>query len=153
MIGVGFWSVFLLGTVKFMISTLPGPKFGLLFYQTWLASFSGATFSAAVFYYGSELVMRISHRRRHLKREADLNAGKTPKNYARITKTKRYIIQLKWIFGRLGICLLGPTFFSVPIGAFVAAKFYGKYRFTFVYVVAGLAAFSLLLTSIAYGLF
>ncbi|MEN9743727.1 MAG: hypothetical protein RLZZ65_1532 [Bacteroidota bacterium] len=147
---VGFWSVFILGMFKFMISTIPGPRLEMSFFQTWLASFLGAVLSSALFYFGSEIVMALIHRRRLKKRQAALEAGQQPINYYKVTRTKKFIIQIKHRFGFYGITLFAPLLFSVPIGSYVAAKFYGKLQTTFVFVVLGLAANAFLLTLISY---
>lgn len=150
---LGFWSIFALATFKFMVSTLPGPGFQLAFYQTWLAAFLGAASAAALFYYGSELVMHWSHRRRAAKRAAALAAGKAPINYYKVTRTKKLIIHLKWRLGFYGITLFGPLLFSVPIGSYVVAKFYGKYPTAFIYLLIGLAGNAFLLTFLSYAVF
>jgi hypothetical protein len=51
------------------------------------------------------------------------------------------------------ITLFAPLLFSVPIGSFVAAKFYGKQSTTFLFVLIGLALNGLLLTAIAYAIY
>ena len=150
---IGFWSIYFLAMIKFMVSTIPGQGFELAFYQTWLASFLGASTASAVFYFGSEVVMRIIHRRRIAKREAALAAGIEAINYYKVTRTKKFIVQIKHRFGFYGITLFAPLFFSVPIGSYVAAKFYGKYQTTFWFVLIGLALNAFLLTLISYALF
>ena len=150
---IGFWSIYFLAMVKFMVSTLPGKGFELAFQHTWLASFLGASTASAVFYFGSEIVMRLIHRRRIIKREAALAAGQTPINYNKLTRTKKFIVNIKHRFGFYGITLFAPLLFSVPIGSYVAAKFYGKYRTTFGFVLIGLAFNAFILTLISYALF
>lgn len=150
---VGFWSIYGLAMVKFLVSSFPGKSFHLAFHETWLASFLGASTAAAIFYFGSEMVMRFSHRQRAKKREAALAAGKEPINYYKVTRTKKLIIRIKWSFGFYGITLFAPLLFSVPIGSYVAAKFYGKYQTTFLFMLIGLAGNAFLLTLMSYALF
>jgi hypothetical protein len=150
---VGFWSIYSLAMVKFLVSTFPGKSFHLAFHETWLASVLGGSTAAAIFYFGSEMVMRFSHRQRAKKREVALAAGKEPINYHKVTRTKKLIIRIKWSFGFYGITLFAPLLFSVPIGSYVAAKFYGKYQTTFLFMIIGLAGNAFLLTLISYALF
>ena len=63
------------------------------------------------------------------------------------------IIRIKWRFGFYGITLFAPLLFSVPIGSYVVAKFYGKYQSAFIFVLVGLAANALLLTYLSYAVF
>ncbi|MEY4286948.1 MAG: hypothetical protein RL511_1034 [Bacteroidota bacterium] len=149
---VGFWSIYFFAMIKFLVSAIPGPGFHLTLFETWLASVSGATTASAIFYFGSEVVIRFSHKQRVKKREAALAAGKEPINYYKITRTKKTIVRIKRRFGFYGITLFAPLLFSVPIGTFVAAKFYGKQSTTFLFVVIGLAMNGFLLTSIVYAL-
>jgi hypothetical protein len=113
----------------------------------------GAATASSIFYFGSELVIRISHRSRAKKRALALAAGKEPINYYKVTRTKKIIVQVKRRFGFYGITLFAPLLFSVPIGSFVAAKFYGKQSTTFLFVLIGLALNGLLLTTIAYAIY
>ena len=150
---VGFWSIYGLAMVKFMASTIPGPKFQMAFHHTWLASFLGAATASALFYFGSEAVLRFSHRRRATKRAAAIAAGTEPINYHKVTRTKKLIIRIKRRFGFYGITLFAPLLFSVPIGSYVAAKFYGKYQTTFLFMLLGLAGNAFLLTLLTYAFF
>lgn len=136
-----------------MVSSLPGPRFQMAFHHTWMASVLGAATASAIFYFGSEMVLRISHRKRAKKRAAALAAGKEPINYYKVTRTKKIIVQIKRRFGFYGITLFAPLLFSVPVGSFVAAKFYGKQSTTFLFVLIGLALNGLLLTAIAYAIY
>ena len=43
----GLSSIFFLATVKFSVSTIPGPGLGLSFIETFLAAFLGGSISAA----------------------------------------------------------------------------------------------------------
>lgn len=150
---VGFWSIYTLAMVKFLVSSFPGEKFQLAIHETWLASFLGAATASAIFYFGSEFVMRLSNRIRAKKRATALAAGKDPINYHKVTRTKKWIIRIKWRFGFYGITLFAPLLFSVPIGSFVAAKFYGRYQTTFLFILLGLAGNAFLLTLLSYAIF
>ena len=136
-----------------MVSSLPGPGFQMAFHHTWMASVLGAATASAIFYFGSEVVLRISQRKRAKKRAAAIAVGKEPINYYKVTRTKKIIVQIKRRFGFYGITLFAPLLFSVPIGSFVAAKFYGKQSTTFLFVLIGLALNGLLLTAIAYAIY
>jgi hypothetical protein len=70
-----------------------------------------------------------------------------------VTRTKKTSVRIKRRFGFYGITLFAPLLFSVPIGSFVAAKFYGKYQTTFLFMLIGLAGNAFLLTLLSYALF
>jgi hypothetical protein len=56
--------IFLFGMVKFMFSAFPGPTIGLTFWETFLASFTGGTLSAAIFYFSSDWFMERNQRKK-----------------------------------------------------------------------------------------
>jgi hypothetical protein len=146
-------SVFAIATVKFMFSTFPGPHIGLLYYETFIAAFLGGSVSAAIFYFGSDLLMEWSHKRKVEKERLLLEQGIVVPHKKKFTKTNRLIIRLKMRFGIYGICFWAPFFFSVPLGSIVVAKFYGKLGKTFPLIILGMAINAALTTFLAYAVF
>lgn len=146
-------TVFFTATVKFMFAPFAGNGMGLPFWETFLAAFAGGTFGSAVFYFFSELVMSISHKRKVKKQEEMERKGIPIPKKKKFSKTNKFIINIKHKLGMYGICFWAPFFLSVPIGSIVAAKFYGKLHKTFPLIILGMAINSLVTTSIAYLLF
>jgi hypothetical protein len=56
-------SVFILATVKFMFAPFTGYASGLSFWETFFTSIAGGSFSAVIFFFFSEFIMSISHKR------------------------------------------------------------------------------------------
>lgn len=148
-----FTSVFAIATVKFMFSTFPGPHIGLHYYETFIAAFLGGTVSSAIFYFGSDLLMEWSHKRKVEKERLLLEQGIVVPHKKKFTKTNRLIIRLKMKLGMYGICFWAPFFFSVPLGSIVVAKFYGKLGKTFPLIVLGMAINAAFTTFLAYAVF
>ena len=146
-------TIFLLGMVKFMFSTIPGPHLGLPFLETFLASFAGGIVSAAFFYFGSDLVLDWDRKRKIRKREMLLRQGLPVPKKRNFTRTNRFIIKIKRRFGRYGICFWAPFFLSVPLGSIVVAKFYGKDKQTFPLITIGMAINAAIITFVSYGIF
>lgn len=146
-------TVFFTATVKFMFAPFAGNGMGLPFLETFLAAFAGGTFGSAVFYFFSELVMSISHKRKVKKQEEMERKGIPIPEKKKFSKTNKFIINIKHKLGMYGICFWAPFFLSVPIGSIVVAKFYGKLHKTFPLIILGMAINSLVMTSIAYLLF
>jgi hypothetical protein len=141
-------TVFFLATVKFMFAPFTGHAIGLPFWETYVSSVAGGTVSATIFFFFSELIMKISHRRKLAK----ANAG-TLKAKRKFTKTNRGIIKVKRSLGIYGICFWAPFFLSVPIGSVVAAKFYGKESRTFPLIILGMFFNALAMSFLAYLIF
>ena len=148
----GLSSIFFLATVKFSVSTIPGPSLGLSFVETFLASFLGCSISAAFFYIASEFVIQWAQKRRLKKEELLLQQGKEIKKRKIFTKLNRFIFILKSKLAIYGICFWVPFFFSVPLGCIIVAKLYGKEARTYPLIVLGMAINALITTSLVYGI-
>ena len=62
----------------------------------------------------------------------------------------RFIVKLKSKLGIIGISFWAPFFLSIPIGAIVVAKFYGKEKKTYPLMCLGTLINGLATTSIVY---
>lgn len=146
-------SVFILATIKFMFAPFTGSGLGLPYWETYLASVAGGCFSATIFYFFSEVIIKYTHNRKVKKRELALKEGK-PLNKKKIfTKTNRTIIRIKHRLGIIGVCFFGPLFLSVPVGSIISAKFYGKLKKTFPLIVLGMFFNAMITTALAYLIF
>jgi hypothetical protein len=149
----GVTSVFLLALIKFMFAPFAGVPIGLHYYETYFAAVSGGIISSAFFYFGSDFLMELIQKKRLQKQAELIKNGVAIKTKKRITKTNRFIINLKRRFGKLGICFWAPFFLSVPIGSFIVAKFYGHEKNTFLLVVLGMLLNATITTFLAYVIF
>ena len=149
----GFWSIFILATVKFSVSAVPGPRLGMTFFETALASFAGGASCALVCYFASDAILMYFKRRAQKKQELLESQGIQPKVKKKFTRMNKMVIRVKMKFGQVGICFFAPFFLSVPIGSMVVAKFYGKRWETFPLIVLGLAVNASLTSIIVYFVF
>lgn len=86
------------------------------------------------------------------KKEAE-EAGIAYKSKKKFTKLNKGIVYIKRFMGVYGITLIGPLFLSVPIGAIIAAKFYGKRKETLPLLLLGLGGHSVWLALFYYSLY
>jgi hypothetical protein len=136
-----------------MFAPFTGYGLGLSFWETYLSSVAGGTFGAGIFFYASEVFMKISEKKRKQKEiELKENGIVVPKK-KKFTKTNRFIIRLKKRLGIYGICFWAPFLLSVPIGSIVAAKFYGKLGKTFPLIILGMCINAMITCSLAYHIF
>ena len=146
----GYISLATLATIKFMFSAIPGPALGLNYVETVISIFVGAVISAAFFFFSAEYFMqRVQNKRIKLMQEAHKN-GETIAQKRVFSRMNKGVVRLKLRFGKIGICFLAPFLLSVPVGSIIVAKFYGKYSFTFLYVILGMLINSLLTSFIVY---
>lgn len=146
----GYLTLATLATIKFMFSAIPGPALGLNYAETVISIFIGAVISAAFFFFSAEYFMqRAQNKRIKLLQEA-LNKGETIAQKQVFSRMNKGVVRLKLRFGKIGICFWAPFLLSVPIGSIIVAKFYGKYSFTFLYVIIGMLINSLITSFIVY---
>jgi hypothetical protein len=146
----GYISLATLATIKFMFSAIPGPALGLNYVETVISIFVGAVISAAFFFFSAEYFMQRAQKKRiKLMQEAHKN-GETIAQKRVFSRMNKGVVRLKLRFGKIGICFWAPFLLSVPLGSIIVAKFYGKYSFTFLYVILGMLINSLLTSFIVY---
>lgn len=146
----GYIALASVATFKFMFSAIPGPALGLNYFETVASISIGAMISAAFFYFSSEFFLnRARSKRLKLIREAEQKGipFKGKKTFSRVNKI---VVKLKLGLGKVGICFWAPFFLSVPVGSIIAAKFYGKYSFTFLFILAGILLNAFLTSFIVY---
>ena len=133
-----------------MFSAIPGPALGLNYVETVISIFVGAVISAAFFFFSAEYFMQKAQKKRiKLMQEAHKN-GETIAQKRVFSRMNKGVVRLKLRFGKIGICFWAPFLLSVPVGSIIVAKFYGKYSFTFLYVILGMLINSLLTSFIVY---
>lgn len=106
-------SVFLLSSVKFGIGGVPAAVFANFpFFKAMLITISGGITGVVVFAYLSDW---INHRLKNM-------GSKKPKK--KFTLTNKIIVYVKKYFGLIGISIITPLVLSIPLGVFIAVKFY-----------------------------
>jgi hypothetical protein len=148
-----FSSVFFVATIKFLFSPFAGIPLGLDFVTTYLAAISGASLSSLFFYFGAELIMANSRKKRLQKENEAILKGIPLKQKKKFTRGNKMTIKLKRSFGKIGLCFLAPSLLSIPLGTIIVAKFYGKEKDTFLWVFIGILVSGLITTSLAYFVF
>jgi hypothetical protein len=122
----------------------------LNYVETVISIFVGAVISAAFFFFSAEYFMQRAQKKRiKLMQEAHKN-GETIAQKRVFSRMNKGVVRLKLRFGKIGICFWAPFLLSVPVGSIIVAKFYGKYSFTFLYVILGMLINSLLTSFIVY---
>lgn len=143
-------SVFLFSTFKFMFAPFTGLALGLTYLETFLTCAAGGTFSAAIFFFSSELLIRNAKIKRHEQYHKALSEGKEWKAKRNFTKLNKFVVKMKRKMGIYGICFWAPFFLSVPVGSIVAAKFFSKEKKAFPLIVLGMFLNSFAMTSFAF---
>jgi hypothetical protein len=147
--------VFLVSSIKFLIAPALSFGMGLNFIQTWLSTTAGGIVGVVVFFFLSKWILQLYSRYffyyfhlARIKIYGFLNI-KVPKFIParRFTKRNRLIITIVKKFGMAGIVILTPVLLSIPVGTFIATRYYSANRFLLVYLSASVLFWSLFMSS------
>ena len=122
---MNFWveiiSVFLLSTIKFVFGGVPmALGLGFSYFESITVTTLGGCFGVAVFVFTSDKLIAFFKERDAQKRIKNPNA--TPKK--KFNKKNRMIISVKRRFGLLGFSILIPVLIPIPIGCFLAVRYF-----------------------------
>lgn len=147
--------VFLVSSIKFLFAPAISFGLGLNFIQTWLSTSAGGIVGVLVFFFLSKWILQLYTKYFfyyfHLVRVRIYSALKitVPKfiPVRRFTKRNRMIIKIVKKFGMAGIVILTPVLLSIPLGTFIATRYYSANRFLLVYLSGSVLFWSLFMSS------
>ena len=152
--------VFLLATVKYVITFPFALIIGLNFVQTLIAVTLGGIAGFFFFYHLSGYIIKKFHYlktflRRHtprfirIKFRQLLNWRKKVTGERVFSKRNRLIVSFRSKFGLLGIVALSPVILSIPIGAFLLNKYYSKHKMARPYMVLSILSWTAIFVAFA----
>ncbi|MGZ4033575.1 MAG: hypothetical protein ACXVPU_10545 [Bacteroidia bacterium] len=113
--------VFLLSTIKFVFGGVPlALSFGFPFFEAVTVTTLGGFFSAVFFVNISDWI--ISRYKKKAATKYLLNPNLPRKK--KFTKRNRFIIHVKTRFGLLGFSFIVPFLIPIPIGSFLAVRYF-----------------------------
>ncbi len=133
-----------------MFAPLGGPGLKLSFFETYFACTTGAILGSAIFYFSAEYFLIRAHKKRKAEMQQRLEKGLPIKKKKHFTRMNKFIIRIKRSLGKIGITFWAPFFLSIPVGSIIAAKFYGKQKDTYLWIVIGIFINGIVTTGIAY---
>jgi uncharacterized membrane protein len=145
---LGSWweivSVFLLSTVKFVLGGVPlALTLGFSFFEAVVVTSLGGFTGVLIFVGLSDLILKkVKHLKHH--KQHDVKAKKDKKKF---TRKNRLIITVKQRFGLLGIAGLTPFLFSIPIGCFIATRYFKDKQKIIIYMFASVLLWSISISS------
>ncbi len=136
-------SVFLLSTAKFVFGGVPlALVYGFSFFKavavTSLGGFTGVLFFVML----SEFILK---KIRDAKQKKDLSKPQTNKKI--FSRKKRLIIHVKRRFGLIGIAFLTPLLFSIPLGCFLAMRYFKNRHQVIIYMFVSILFWSVSISS------
>ena len=135
-------SVFLLSTVKFVFGAVPmALSFGFSFFEavtvTSLGGFTGVTFFVLM----SDKLITYFKKRSALQQHEDKPAKKI------FTRRNKTIVKVKHRYGLAGIALLTPLLLSIPIGCFIAVRYFKNKQQILFYMFGAIMFWSVFISS------
>jgi len=152
--------VFLLATVKYVITFPYALLIGLNFQQTLIAVTLGGIAGFFFFYHFSGYaIKRFHHVKTFLRKHTpmpirikyrQLIAWRKNFTGERVfSKRNRFIVRFRSKFGLPGIVILSPIILSIPIGAFLLNKYYSKHKLARPYMVLSILSWTAVFVAFA----
>jgi len=153
--------IVLLASVKYIITLPYAMIIGLDYEYAILAVLAGGIGGFLFFYYLSKPVNRGltrlwphvcylvpgSIKRRYnllCERQKEKSRGKW------FSRRNRFLVKVKTTYGFWGIIIATPVFLTIPIGAFLANKYYGQRKFIVGYMIISIVGWGVVLSGIVH---
>lgn len=153
--------IVLLASVKYILTLPYAMIIGLEYKYAILAVLGGGIGGFLFFFYLSKPVNRKLEKMwphlcllvpASLKRRYEMTCEKKRQaKKARIfSKKKRYIVRLKSSYGFWGIIIATPVILTIPIGAFLANKYYGRRKYIVTYMIISIVGWAAVLSGVVH---
>jgi hypothetical protein len=149
-------SVVVLSGIKFLFAPIISIGYGYNFSQTILMTSIGGILGIFFFYFLSKWIIKkyylycpdiVSYFAGEEAKQRLIQSQCGRKKKKTFTKRNKFIIKMRKNYGFLGIILLTPVLLSIPIGAFLAQKYYSKNKNILVYLSLSVTIWSACLSS------
>ena len=74
------------------------------------------------------------------------NNNRHPNNVKRFTRKNRFLVKFRKSYGFWGIIVSTPLFLTIPLGAFLAGKYYSKRKFLVGYMILSIVGWAAVLS-------
>ncbi len=137
-------TVFLLGTVKFVFGAVPlALSFGFSFFEAVVVTSLGGFTGVIAFVALSDIILK-KVKKVQLKRKHEQHVLAKKKMFSR---KNRLIVHVKHRFGLVGIAALTPLMFSIPLGCFLAIRYFKDKQRVILYMFASVLFWSVSISS------
>lgn len=153
--------IVLLASVKYFVTLPYAMIIGLDYKQAIIAVLAGGVGGFLFFYYLSKPVNRgLTRLWPHLchvvpgtiKRRYNLFCDRQKKKRGgkSFTRKNRFLVRLKTTYGFWGIIITTPVFLTIPIGAFLANKYYGRRKRIVTYMILSIIGWGGILSGVVH---
>ncbi len=135
--------VLLLSSTKFLTAPITALNIGFGYVQTLLLTTFGGIMGVLFFYFLSSAMMVFVH-----KFNARFRPNRVVKKKRSFTWKNRLIVRVKRDYGIIGLAAITPTMLSIPVGTFLAARFFDNPREVLPYLIISVMCWSVLVSSV-----
>ena len=153
--------VIILASVKYFVTLPYAMIIGLDFKQALISVLIGGIGGFLFFYYLSKWTLkgyydlkpkicRLIPERFKLKYHVFCKRISIPKTHKKFSRKSRFLVKIKTTYGFWGIIIATPFLLSIPIGAFLANKYYSKRPQTVPYMILSILGWTVVLSGIVH---
>lgn len=135
--------VVILSSTKFLSAPITALNIGFGFVQTLVITTLGGMLGVVFFYYLSSVIMRILN-----KLSPSSPEKKKVQKKKHFTWKNKMIVRVKRDFGLVGLAALTPTVLSIPVGTFLAARYFDNTAKVLGYLFASVIVWSVIISSV-----
>ncbi len=135
--------VVILSATKFLTAPITSLNIGFGYLETLLITTIGGLVGVFFFFYLSSAIMLL------ISKFNSSNGKKKPsKPKKKFTWKNKMIIHIKREYGLIGLAALTPTLLSIPLGTFLAARYFPDARKVIFYLSASVVVWSVIVSSV-----
>lgn len=145
-------SILAFSSIKFIFAPPISIEYGFNLYQTIIITTLGGIFGVLFFYYLSKFLIYEYKKNKYsifyiLRLYKIGITPRLPSEKKIFTKQNRYIVRVSKRHGIMSIAMLTPIFLSIPLGSFIAARYFIKYKYTPLYLVGAVIFWSFIVST------
>ena len=136
--------VVILSATKFLTAPITSLNIGFGYLETLLITTIGGIIGVIFFYYLSTAIVFLFSKIIGLfvKQKAQ------PKVKKKFTWRNKFIVRVKRDYGLIGLAAITPTFLSIPVGTFLASRYFHDQKKVLVYLSASVVVWSVIVSSV-----
>jgi hypothetical protein len=148
--------VLFISGIKFLFAPFIAIGYGFNYFQTVLLTTIGGIVGIYIFYFLSKWMIRqynkycpliFSYFTSESVEKAKIILNCEPGSQKKFSRKSRLLINFRLKYGFIGIILLTPVLLSIPIGAFLAQKYYSKRNNVLFYLSISVVVWSLFIST------
>lgn len=134
----------LLCSVKFGVAFLPTIRlYDYNFLESVLFGLASGFIGSVAFVYAGDFLNRL------IDLVGNRIRGNRPRKIRKkFTKANRRIVSIKSRYGLIGIALVSPILISIPVGAFIAVRYFHNKKKILLYMMASVAVWTVIFSSV-----